>query len=438
MAMNTGLSLRRFGETSYGRYRRFVLANSLITSYGLSKISSVKIAATEKDFCEKYRIEYIEPCDMIGPSKSSSIRACDYCLKSGYHSKYFACQWLKYCPVHSREISDRCSECGQPWPSESEMLSRNCKTCGRWTRLSDLKDTRAFEVELFKYKFGPLVELEFLYNSSHFWDLYSSFGSEETSNWHRSDSLYSATLPDSFTSFYPHIKPIFVSLRASRMEPYQVSSFDIDESISLLEWSKKVGDVVDKAIKAVSRLIRRKYAGESLSINPIDAEHLNSDAMTLIKTFGVESLSYSVWRLIIDPQIRQTYKQRTLRTLYNGYYHLKPTPMNLYGAQGNAADQLANLRYSYHDPWTHGCSIACPPPNLVGLVYKIDLIACFNEVHRYFDGFLGNSDANGAVFLPSRESYSGGVLMKLKSDKRSIELSFPKSLNSLPLDKSRI
>lgn len=434
--MNTGLCLRKVRENSYGRYRRFLLANPLIKPNILRHIPNDEIAALERRFCDIHRIEYIEPPNRVRLTNGEDcIRACDDCIRSGYHSNYFACRWLKYCPIHGREISDTCSECGESWPTEMDILIRNCKTCGRSTKLSHLKESGAFDTQLYKNRMNPLIELENLYLSSHFGDLYSSYGSDETSSWHRSDTLYSVTLPKNLISFYPQIEPLFVSLNVSGLKPYEIKSFDIDESITLLDWSRNVESVVDRTIKAVSKMIRRKYSSESLGINLIDARHLDNAPLPLIEIFGVESLSYSVWHLITDLKVRKAYKERTLRKLYSGLYHLVPTPMNLYGGRGNAADQIANLRYSYPDPWTHGCSIACPPHNLVGLVYKLDLIACFNEVYRYFDR-LRNNNANDPIFLPSRESYSGGILMKLKSDKSSIELSFPKSLNALPPGRS--
>lgn len=423
--MNTGLSLRRMGETSYGRYRRFVLANPIMTPFCLSNISKIDIASAEKQFCARQKINYIEPSNVVKPFKDSLIRACDACFQSGYHSKYFACLWLTHCPLHGREISETCSECAQAWPTESEMLTRDCKICGRSTRLTELKRVNAFDRDLLNRNINTLIELENLYNSGHFWDSYSSFGSDDTSNWHRSDTFYSATTSSTLLGFFPHAAKLFRSLNICDTEPCLLCSFDIGESPSLSTWSRNLEGSVDCAVNSISNAIYRSLLKRSNNFCVIDTQSLKKDLRQLKLTYSVDSIAYSMWRLIVAPKSRMTFKQSVLRRISREYRYLVPTPMTMFGRQGTTQDQIGNSKYSYFNPWTEAQSIVYPPLNLIELIYKIDLVTCFKAVHNFLDLHSTAEELPFTGVRSIQECYSGNILIMLNAQgKKNIEIAF--------------
>jgi hypothetical protein len=423
--MNTGISLRKPGETTYGRYRRLVLANPSSSLSSFKKLTALDISYAEKKFCEKHAINYVEPSNSVRLLKPFAIRACDYCFLSGHHSKYFACRWLDICPVHDRKITLFCSGCGKNWPSEAEIMKRQCGICGRKVCLNDLKSFGAFNIELFREKVGPLIKLEEIFNASQFMDLYSSFGSEETSNWRRSDTFISSTLPSTILGLFPHVKSIFNSLKISNFNLSQVVSFDLEDNPpSMLAWSKQVGGVVENTIDSLSQKILSWLSKRNKSIDVINTRDLHRGVPYLLTQYPPDLITYSVWRIIIDPNLKASFKRHALNNIYQGRYHLAPTPMTVCGPQHMPNHQVGNAKYSYFNPWSDCHSIVLPPLGLIDMVYKMDAMDCFKRISKFIVEYTTNENMETKNSREKEDCYSGSMLLMLNLTKNVLHLSF--------------
>ena len=430
--MNTGICLRRPGETAYGRYRRFVVANPLCSLSSLKKITSLDISHAERKFCDKHAIDYVETSNCYESLKTFPVSACDYCYLSGHHSKYFACHWLDICPVHNRKITYICSACGKNWPSEAEILKRHCSVCGRKVCLNDLKSCGAFNIELFREKVDPLLELEEVFNSTKFMDLYSSFGSEDTSNWRRSDTFISSTLPSTMVGFFPRVKNLFNSLKIYNLNLSQVVSFDLeDKPPSLLAWSKNVDGVVESATNGISKQMLSWLSQRNQSMDVINTHELHKGVPFLLKEYPPDLISYSVWRIVIDPNLKSSFKTNTLRNIYQGRYHLAPTPMTVCGPQQMSNHEIGNAKYSYFNPWSDCHSVVFPPLGLIDIVYRMDLVDCFKRISTFIAGYTTNENMETMNSREQEDCYSGSMLLMLNRTKNILQLSFIPSELSL-------
>lgn len=430
--MNTGICLRRPGETAYGRYRRFVVANPLCSLSSLKKITSLDISHAEKQFCDKHAIDYIEPSNCFGSLKIFPIRACDYCYQSGHHSKYFNCHWLDICPVHNRKIISNCCACGESWPILAEILKRQCSVCGRKICLNDLKRCGAFNVEQFKEKIYPLLELEEIFNSTQLMDLYSSFGSEDTSNWRRSDTFISSTLPSTMVGFFPRVKNFFNSLNVNNFTQSQVVTFDLEgKPPSLLAWSKKVDGVVENVITGISKQLLSWLSIRNKNMDVINSHELQRGVPYLLKEYPPDLITYSVWRIVIDPNLKTPFKRNALKNIYQGRYHLAPTPMTVCGPQQMSNHEIGNAKYSYFNPWSDCHSVVLPPLGLIDIVYRMDLVDCFKRISTFIAGYTSNENMGTMNSREQEDCYSGSMLLMLNRTKNILQLSFIPSELSL-------
>jgi len=141
--LNTGLLMRKPGESGYGRYRRFLIANNSThlklkpkkkktTSWGnnIYEYRLAKFAAhLENRFLKRSGLKVYNHTIAI-KKQYRPVKCCPLCLKAGFHSYVFDYEWLHYCPVHKTKLIDLCPECNLVWPTYSELNSRNCTTCG--------------------------------------------------------------------------------------------------------------------------------------------------------------------------------------------------------------------------------------------------------------------------------------------------------------------
>lgn len=154
MKMNTGLLLKKPGESAYSRYRRFAIANhgsyktatqikeALLLEKSIKNkvlnhndvLSTPEIA---RQF-EKARILNGNLDAMLPESKISSgfrpSKHCQKCTEIGYHSNLFELSWISECPYHRALLTEKCSTCNRELPASSDLLATLCPSCG--TRIS--------------------------------------------------------------------------------------------------------------------------------------------------------------------------------------------------------------------------------------------------------------------------------------------------------------
>ena len=149
MKLNTGLLLSRPGESAYARYRQFLIANNSISFSELTAELKKRLLITEPNIfnrtapylfascATKLEDKYIEENHLNKPEYHSGLisgyrpkRCCNKCASVGYHCELFDMPWLIKCPIHNENLTEVCNNCNQSWPTASEMISRNCRTCG--------------------------------------------------------------------------------------------------------------------------------------------------------------------------------------------------------------------------------------------------------------------------------------------------------------------
>lgn len=149
--MNTGIILRRLGESSYCRFSRFLTANQscdIKTFKSLFQESKIHksyltpnnnrntegwLTIASRIFEEKYikksllkkQKYYSKLLKGYRPKKS-----CNSCAKSGFHTNIFDYDWLSICPIHFEELTSRCNLCNNQWPTPHELIFKKCKQCG--------------------------------------------------------------------------------------------------------------------------------------------------------------------------------------------------------------------------------------------------------------------------------------------------------------------
>lgn len=157
---NTGLLLSRPGESYYGAYYRFILANRSLSlklveinknpkiknEYRLAKFANL----IEHRFCKFYGIDRFDLPQEVKTNYRPE-KCCPDCFKAGYHSYVFDYHWLKYCPVHNTELVAICPGCNRPWPAYSELkLVNNCSLCGSSKGFPDLTQNHGKFVDEYK------------------------------------------------------------------------------------------------------------------------------------------------------------------------------------------------------------------------------------------------------------------------------------------------
>lgn len=157
--LNTGLLMRKPGESEYGRYRRFLIANHTLilklakkvnkydsnSKYRLSKFAVL----LETRFIEKNKIK--KSINTI-PLKSNyrPTKCCPSCMKIGFHSFVFDYKWLEQCPVHKEDLITTCPDCNAQWPTYSELATKKCLTCGPKINFFKLPNKPINSIESFK------------------------------------------------------------------------------------------------------------------------------------------------------------------------------------------------------------------------------------------------------------------------------------------------
>ena len=144
--INLGVALAKPYESPYARTRRLMSVNKQLTF----KTDALINYATQigiKDLVlypyePKYKndlnlLEQIERqrSDKSEYSQLSSIgdelayhsieRNCPQCSKLGYHNDAFNFKWIKKCPIHDLQLTEKCPECSKFWPSVPQLINTN-------------------------------------------------------------------------------------------------------------------------------------------------------------------------------------------------------------------------------------------------------------------------------------------------------------------------
>jgi hypothetical protein len=122
-------------ESDYGFCRRFLVANHGTTWPVLNHRLEETVSHSVHDpRCPIERIYYHlfgKPRVLTVWSPFTPTRACPECLLQLYHSPIHEFRWLDRCPIHGCSLQSHCLECGEPWPSFKDLVSRRCVMCGR-------------------------------------------------------------------------------------------------------------------------------------------------------------------------------------------------------------------------------------------------------------------------------------------------------------------
>jgi hypothetical protein len=178
--MNIGLRLRKAGESRLGLLMRLWLSNRGHFKIGHSSIRQLLgDVASRDDRLEGFdfdnqltdiellvdtinRIEIgkgVKKTDLSGERYwTSDIRNCPECAQVGYHCGYYSAKWMTKCPIHDLELTMKCPDCMDWWPSFSDLRLRKCKTCGVRQSTKLLKARGAFESDNYSEKIFLLSE----------------------------------------------------------------------------------------------------------------------------------------------------------------------------------------------------------------------------------------------------------------------------------------
>ena len=164
--MNTGLFIKKGGESNYGRIRRFFIANhSSVTGYNdLRKALIARLSLDPYEYNKNIKntklinLIYYYESDFVGihliPTEiakfdqigiNQSISNCPKCTMLGYHAEIFNKKGIRRCPIHNEPLVEFCHLCDKKWPCPTEMFKRDCKGCGVRLTMKDLLHVAKFE-----------------------------------------------------------------------------------------------------------------------------------------------------------------------------------------------------------------------------------------------------------------------------------------------------
>jgi len=159
--LNTGSALSHRCESTYNRYRCFLIANQGAKNSALEvrkkvieKQGSLPVKVPEGYFADAYWARYYvnqtksnigNDCKLLDASVSGNYypkRHCGNCAEMAFHSFVFDLPWVSHCPVHKVELRSTCPACKKPWPSLNTLRKQNCKCCGASIKFRNLAQLR--------------------------------------------------------------------------------------------------------------------------------------------------------------------------------------------------------------------------------------------------------------------------------------------------------
>ncbi|MFT3930979.1 MAG: hypothetical protein QM709_11870 [Spongiibacteraceae bacterium] len=171
--LNSGLLLRKAGESAYAASRRFIIANSGRSYSALAKVARSRLPYDNHTanarlsliarLARQIEITNCEACGIAPPRYSLNppspwadnvwslkiSRNCLRCANAVFHSPFYELPWLMECPIHGCPLTPLCPTCGEQWPPISDIGKRQCRTCGVDVHGEDFiqaaADTRAWD-----------------------------------------------------------------------------------------------------------------------------------------------------------------------------------------------------------------------------------------------------------------------------------------------------
>ena len=390
--LNTGLTLRKPRESTYGAAHRFLAVNPGIKTPDMLKelrgfrhddefsspgYYSVLAQRHEQQFCEHHHLPYIVP----DPTpKTLRIRNCAQCAAMGYHSMIYQWEWLTYCPIHKTPLMHQCPVCSRPWPSVSELLHRHCGTCGWPISRQQLIQSGAFTaspswsdcevLQSIKEDYQSLIKVRLtaLDNSFHALDE------------HQSVSILHRDFASIYAQQFPRHHRQLLSKNISFKKIKQFTfPFPAEDKKTL-----QAGDLRNLHQQV---LIQREYVATQIlaTIETYRQRPLDIQAFYDMEFFGLNKdtdsylLAFLYWRKLITTGLCSNTnppRSKYFETL-SGTYPLIPIPMCY----------LAVAKDSANDP---DSGFALParlpaPLDLTLKVYELDLWWCFKSLLKYFD-----------------------------------------------------
>ncbi len=221
MSANTGMSLRRPGESLYSMYRRFLIVNkgsifnSQTSRKALIELANVTLGDYDASLrsvelfsrieCEIVGVNSLAKSSMLSPITffAKSIKNCDECSKIGFHSELYNLPWITRCPVHKTDLSTRCGTCNKVWPVVSKLLGSDCETCGVKITFSKLCERNAFTSDNRFKSFNEFTKFNARAVTAHQYSIKeynSQYSPSERAIFRKDANLYSRFTPSALLS----------------------------------------------------------------------------------------------------------------------------------------------------------------------------------------------------------------------------------------------
>ena len=411
--LNTGLFLQKKGESQYGMFRRFLIANN---TYGLASIS--------KRLTEQYEnlhgallvphnkrcqmVQYLE-CNVIrikGLSNKSTPsdvvkikRNCPSCAQIGFHSDAHNCNWLLSCPVHKIPILDECPKCSSVWPTRSELMAKKCNVCGVKLSIQQLVKAGAFNDTNFE-DFQFLTDCFKTHKQCSATELYGSFNKDSSGDDRNTIDIYDPYFPSVYQAAFPESRPCFERLGVSRYEvierSFRLKKSGVNECGQVdfyTDWAETIQKkVIGRIVHMAQGELGSKY---QLSLR----EHYDSNSPKSYR--DLFSIAYTLWFHLVQQPTTHYLKRENLWG--SDVYRLGssteipsiPRPLQFIKKQmKDSIERSLPKEISY-----------AIPPSVAKVLYELDLWVMFNCIFEYLNAYyhaslLGLKIIDFLAYLP--------------------------------------
>ncbi len=388
--LNTGLTLRKPLESTYGAAHRFLAANSGIKIPDMLKelrafehnnefhypgYYSLLAQRHEQQFCQQHQLPYILPEPIPYALK---IRNCAQCAAIGYHSMTYQWKWLTHCPVHKIPLTEQCPACHRPWPSVSELLRCHCAICGWPISRHQLIQADAFTASWPAFETLQVIKLE--YQSRVKVRLTALANSIYALDEHQCVSIMHQDFASIYAQQFPARRRQLVSENYSLQKVTRfVFPFPLDGKKN--HWRNDRDSLYQQVLG-----LRDHVSGQIVTaIEEYRQRPLEIPSFYDMEFFGLNEqtdsylLAFLYWRKLVNTGIGSNRKPP--RSKYfdvgTGTHPLIPVPMcNL----AVATDSENDLDSGFNLP-----SRLPAPLGLTLKVYELDLWWCFRSILKYFD-----------------------------------------------------